>query len=63
MLKNLFCPLFDATLHPEEHPKVLELLSNMVGFDRVNDKGALKSPLLFCMPSLWRREYNPTFSW
>jgi AMP deaminase len=63
MLKNLFCPLFNATLHPEEHPEVSEFLSNIVGFVSVDIKGALESWLSFCSLLLWRREDNPAFSW
>lgn len=63
MLENLFCPLFDATLHPEEHPEVSELLSNIVGFDSVDDEGALEAPLSCCSPSAWGREDNPAYSW
>ncbi len=63
MLENLFCPLFNAMLHPEEHPEVSELLSNIVGFDSVTNEGALESWLSFCLPSSWRREDNPAFSW
>lgn len=38
MLQNLFVPLFEATLHPEEHPKCAELLKHIVGFDSVDDE-------------------------
>jgi AMP deaminase len=42
MLENLFCPLFEATLHPEQHPEVAELLNNIVGIDSVDDEGCLE---------------------
>jgi AMP deaminase len=42
MLENLFIPLFEATLHPEEHPEVAELLNNIVGIDSVDDEGCLE---------------------
>lgn len=39
MLDNLFIPMFEATLYPEEHPEVAELLKNIVGIDSVDDEG------------------------
>jgi AMP deaminase len=42
MLENLFAPLFEATLFPEEHPEVAELLKHIVGFDSVDDEGSLE---------------------
>jgi AMP deaminase len=42
MLENLFIPLFEATLHPAEHPEVAELLNNIVGIDSVDDEGCLE---------------------
>ena len=30
MLENIFCPLFEATIHPEKHPEVSELLKHIV---------------------------------
>ena len=42
MLENLFIPLFEATLHPEEHPEISELLNNIVGIDSVDDEGCLE---------------------
>ena len=47
MLENLFCPIFEATLYPEEHPEVSELLKHIVAFDSVDDEGQFEasSPL------------------
>ncbi len=42
MLENLFSPLFEATLFPEKHPEVAELLQHIVGFDSVDDEGSLE---------------------
>ena len=38
MLENLFIPLFEATLHPDQHLEVAELLNNIVGLDSVDDE-------------------------
>jgi len=40
MLKNIFTPMFEATLYPEKHPKVAEALAHIVGIDSVDDEGA-----------------------
>jgi len=63
MLENLFGPLFDATLRPEEHPEVAELLTHIVGFDSVDDEGAPEAPLTSAEPSSWTSEENPAYSW
>lgn len=40
MLENIFTPMFEATLYPEQHPKVAEALKHIVGIDSVDDEGA-----------------------
>ena len=40
MLDNLFIPMFEATIHPDKHPEVAELLKHIVGIDSVDDEGA-----------------------
>ena len=47
MLENLFAPLFEATLFPEEHPEVAEFLKHIVGFDSVDDEGSLEVWIFF----------------
>lgn len=63
MLENLFGPIFEATLHPEKYPEVAELLTHIVGFDSVDDEGALEAPLSNCLPSNWKVDDNPSYSW
>lgn len=63
MIENLFSPLFAATIHPEEHPQVAELLKHIVGFDSVDDEGALEAPLSCCEPASWTKEDNPAYCW
>jgi len=63
MLENLFCPIFEATLYPEENPEVAELLLNIVGFDSVDDEGSPEGPCSCTRPSLWKSEQNPTYCW
>jgi AMP deaminase len=40
MLENIFSPIFQATLHPEENPEIAELLTHIVAFDSVDDEGS-----------------------
>ena len=63
MLENLFAPLLDATLRPDENPEVAELLTHIVGFDSVDDEGAPEAPLSSAEPSSWTSEENPAYSW
>ena len=39
MLENIFVPMFEATLYPEDHPEVAEALLHIVGIDSVDDEG------------------------
>jgi AMP deaminase len=63
MLSNLFCPIFDATLHPNDHPEVAELLKHIVGFDSVDDEGAHESSCNGSLPSMWTQDSNPEYCW
>jgi len=63
MLHNLFCPIFEATLHPDKHPEIAELLTHIVGFDSVDDEGTLEAPCNCTRPSAWIKEANPSFCW
>ena len=49
MLENIFAPMFEATLHPEEHPEVAEALKNIVGFDSVDDEGLIEVRHKICL--------------
>mmetsp|Transcript_1306 Transcript_1306/g.1533 ORF Transcript_1306/g.1533 Transcript_1306/m.1533 type:complete len:527 (-) Transcript_1306:76-1656(-) len=63
MLENLFIPIFEATLEPEKHPEVAELLTHIVGFDSVDDEGAAEAPSCCARPSTWKKEQNPAYCW
>jgi len=63
MLENVFIPMFEATLHPEQHPEVAELLNHIVGFDSVDDEGAAEAPCNCTRPSAWKSKQNPAYSW
>jgi len=49
MLENLFCPIIEATLRPEENPEIAELLTHIVGFDSVDDEGAAEVCIHFLL--------------
>ena len=63
MLKNLFYPIFQATLFPEKHPQIAELLNHIVAFDSVDDEGTLEAPCNCTRPSAWQNDSNPAFCW
>lgn len=63
MLENLFVPLFDATLYPEKHPQVAELLKHIVGFDSVDDEGAPEEGCSEQTPHEWTSDKNPSYWW
>jgi AMP deaminase len=63
MLENLFLPIFEATLYPDRHPLVAELLKHIVGFDSVDDEGVAEAPCSCARPSAWTKEHNPAYCW
>ena len=63
MLVNLFIPIVEATLDPQKHPEVAELLTHIVGFDSVDDEGTLEEPCSCTRPSKWNQGKNPAYCW
>ncbi len=63
MLKNLFCPIFEATLYPEKNPEIAQLLNHIVAFDSVDDEGTLEAPCNCTRPSAWQNDSNPAYCW
>ncbi|NXP21443.1 AMPD2 deaminase, partial [Scytalopus superciliaris] len=66
MLENIFLPLYEATLHPAQHPELHLFLEHVDGFDSVDDESKpehhifnLDSPL----PGNWVEEDNPPYSY
>ncbi|XP_057356537.1 AMP deaminase 2 isoform X3 [Manis pentadactyla] len=66
MLKNIFLPLFEATVHPASHPELHLFLQHVDGFDSVDDESKpenhvfnLESPL----PEAWVEEDNPPYAY
>lgn len=64
MIENIFVPMFEATLYPEEHPEVAEVLKHIVGLDSVDDEGALEdSSSSTKLPGEWKNSQNPAYWW
>ncbi|GMH69643.1 hypothetical protein TrLO_g11240 [Triparma laevis f. longispina] len=63
MLENIFTPMVEATLHPEQNPEVAELLKNVVGFDSVDDEGNPEAPCCTKHPKEWTTNENPAYAW
>jgi AMP deaminase len=63
MMENLFVPLFEATLYPDEHPDVSEAIKHIVGFDSVDDEGALEDTCSCQRPREWTNQKNPSYWW
>lgn len=65
MLDNLFMPLFEVTRDPSSHPQLHVFLSQVVGFDMVDDESKPErrptkhSPL----PSDWNSKHNAAYAY
>lgn len=63
MLVNIFAPIAEATLYPEDHPEVAELLKHIVGFDSVDDEGNPEAACDCTNPKEWTKSDNPAYAW
>ncbi|KAK2504069.1 hypothetical protein MC885_019549 [Smutsia gigantea] len=66
MLENIFLPLFEATINPQDHLELHLFLKYVTGFDSVDDESkhsnhmfSEKSP----SPDIWTSEQNPPYSY
>ncbi|XP_052008964.1 AMP deaminase 3-like isoform X3 [Xyrauchen texanus] len=66
MLENIFLPLFQATVNPQEHKELHVFLQHVTGFDSVDDESkhsdhifTYKSP----KPEVWTQEENPPYTY
>ncbi|KAI8477343.1 MAG: hypothetical protein J3K34DRAFT_397944 [Monoraphidium minutum] len=65
MLENIFVPLFEATIDPASHPQLHVFLSQVVGFDMVDDESRPErrptkhSPA----PAEWTSKHNAAYSY
>lgn len=63
MIENIFAPLFEATLYPDEHPEIAEAIQHIVGFDSVDDEGVLEETCTDQKPHEWTTDKNPSYWW
>ncbi|XP_013982168.2 AMP deaminase 3 [Salmo salar] len=66
MLENIFLPLFEATVNPQNHKELHVFLKYVTGFDSVDDESkhsdhmfSYKSP----KPEQWTADENPPYSY
>ncbi|XP_030621617.1 AMP deaminase 3 [Chanos chanos] len=66
MLENIFLPLFEATVNPQNHKELHVFLKYVTGFDSVDDESkhsdhmfSYKSP----KPDQWTTDDNPPYSY
>eukprot|EP00798_Chlamydomonas_sp_ICE-L_P024031 gene24031-9608_t len=65
MLDNIFEPLFEVTRDPSSHPQLHVFLSQVVGFDMVDDESKPeRRPTKHCPPpSEWDSKHNCAYSY
>jgi len=65
MLKNIFEPLFAATVDPQEHADIHYMLQQVVGFDSVDDESQGTNTTLteYPTPEEWTTETNPPYTY
>lgn len=63
MIDNIFIPMFEATLHPADHPEISEALKHIVGIDSVDDEGVLEETCSAQKPGEWTSNKNPSYWW
>lgn len=68
MIRNIFGPIIEATLDPDSHPVLSEVLKIIVGFDTVDDESMLEKVTSIenykqVKPQDWRVTDNPPYSY
>ncbi|EAK87892.1 adenosine monophosphate deaminase 2 [Cryptosporidium parvum Iowa II] len=67
MLENIFSPLIEALINPKDNPLIFILLTNIVGWDTVDDESQISKYSMdnpnFCYPEYWRSGDNPPYSY
>ncbi|GCB64730.1 hypothetical protein scyTo_0014805 [Scyliorhinus torazame] len=66
MLENIFMPIFEATVNPQDNVKLSIFLKHITGFDSVDDESK-HSGHMFCIkspkPEEWNMPKNPSYSY
>lgn len=66
ILKNIFEPLFEATICPSKHPELNAWLQYVSGFDSVDDESKHENPMFDLTtptPDKWCEEENPPYNY
>ena len=62
LLRNLFSPLFEVTLHPESNRPLHTFLDALVGFDSVDDESVPEAyHPAYPTPDAWTHGENPPY--
>jgi AMP deaminase len=65
MLENIFVPLVEATLNPDEHKNIARFLENLSGFDTVDDESKIEFHAIADRktPYDWNVPDNPSYAY
>jgi len=66
IIKNLFQPLFEATINPASHPDLHSFLQYVIGFDSVDDESKPENAMFdidVATPDEWTDSENPPYSY
>ncbi|KAK7200910.1 AMP deaminase [Novymonas esmeraldas] len=62
-LQNIFQPLWEASLHPSEHPTLHNFLNHVSGFDSVDNEATIDLPFTTVSPWAWTSVENPPYNY
>lgn len=66
LLDNIFKPLFEATINPSKHKRLVRFLSQVTGFDCVDDESKFDQAMpshTACHPQHWTQPENPPYAY
>ena len=62
-LQNIFEPLWEASLHPSDHPTLHHFLNHVSGFDSVDNEATIDLPFEAISPWAWTSTENPPYNY
>lgn len=62
-LQNIFAPLWEASLHPSQHPMLHNFLKHVSGFDSVDNEASIDAPFSNLSPWAWTAVENPPYNY
>lgn len=66
ILENIFLPLMEVSVNPASHPELHTFLSQVIGFDSVDDESKSEAAVFHVdspLPSEWNEKNNPPYSY